>query len=371
MARGNGSLRPYHFLVGALAVGGPLTFAGLGCAIVADVDFDAARLASATTTVPEGGALADGSVIGVVPPAPDGSCPADTKKCNDGCVSVTDPAYGCKATECTPCSLAHTTASTCGIGGACIPKGCAAGFDDCDHDPANGCEADLGRKETCGACTTACAAGMLCSPGGCVTDCPVPLVPCGGACVDTKTSATHCGACDVPCAGGANGDPLCSNGTCALTCRPGFGDCANNPAQSCPALPKWYADGDGDGYGTAAFVEACAKPAGYAAASGDCLDSNGAVHPNAPALGTSFAGPNGVSFDYDCNGTETEDGAPEHFPGCVGCYETGYLSATPYRSGPGINSYCGSTQMGACYADPYYGFCNGYPYDVGDPIRCK
>ncbi len=44
----------------------------------------------------------------------------------------------------------------------------------------------------------------------------------------------------------------------------------------------WFLDGDGDGYGLEhATTGACAQPAGYAPAAGDCDDADGEVHPGA------------------------------------------------------------------------------------------
>jgi len=61
----------------------------------------------------------------------------------------------------------------------------------------------------------------------------------------------------------------------------------------------WYLDADGDGHGAAhASVEACAQPAGYAAAALDCDDSNVAISPAATELC------NGL--DDDCDGTVDE-----------------------------------------------------------------
>ncbi len=61
------------------------------------------------------------------------------------------------------------------------------------------------------------------------------------------------------------------------------------------ASAAYYADGDGDGYGTGSPVIACAPPAGFPATSnGDCNDGNAAIHPGATEVC------NGV--DDNCNG---------------------------------------------------------------------
>lgn len=50
---------------------------------------------------------------------------------------------------------------------------------------------------------------------------------------------------------------------------------------SIPVASTWYADGDGDGFGTDALVTCDGTPLGYAALSGDCNDENTAVNPAA------------------------------------------------------------------------------------------
>lgn len=333
-----------------------------GCALIVGVDFDAAR---SSALKPDPGSIPEGGTS----PLADGGCPPDKKACNGACVQIS-PEFGCGGPDCTPCSLATTMGVRCDTGGACVPSGCAQGFDDCDKDPANGCETDLSRKESCGACGKACPEGTLCAPGGCVSDCPGTLVACGGSCVDTTKSAAHCGGCNQACDGGANGDPACSASTCALTCRTGFADCTNNPAKSCAALPKWFIDSDGDGYGTAVFNAGCTKPAGHAANTGDCLDSNPAVHPGAASSDVPFAGASGPSYDYDCSGVEVEDNPPAHWAGnCgAGCNASGAQPLTPARAGAGVNNYCGSPTMHVCFA---IRTCGSVDYDAGVRIKCN
>ena len=57
----------------------------------------------------------------------------------------------------------------------------------------------------------------------------------------------------------------------------------------------WYADADGDGYGSASYSRrACVAPSGYVAGATDCNDSAASVHPGAPEAC------NGL--DDDCDG---------------------------------------------------------------------
>lgn len=228
---------------------------------------------------------------------------------------------------------------------------------------------DSGGRVSC-ASGAPCPAGELCAPTGCVKSCPSPLVPCAGACVDTTTSAAHCGGCSQRCDAGPNAEPVCTGGTCLLACRPGFGDCTAASPKTCTELPRWFLDADGDGFGSAVFVQACSPPAGHVAVSGDCLDTNANVHPDAGARGAPFAGDAGPSFDYDCSGTEEEVPPFVHFGGaCFNCSETGYVPTG--RIGPGVNEYCGSGTVHQCSFDRDF-FC----LDLGEspgfvPVACR
>lgn len=337
-------LRPLLVASALLSLGAASTLAG--CSIIAGVDFGDAREATTEGGTGEG---EEGGVAEVPDAAPTG-CKADQVLCNGACVSKSDPAYGCGAASCVPCSVPFGKAAVC-RDGVCAPDGCAAGRDDCDKNPANGCEADLTSPASCGSCGTKCGgATPFCSPTGCVATCPMGTTPCGQSCLDTKTNPDNCGGCGTKCNAPANGDPACNNGTCGFACRTGFGDCTNNPAKSCDPLPKWYRDQDSDGFGGSTSVQACTAPAGHVAKSGDCLDTNAQVFPGQPAFfGTSFLNAAGLeSYDYDCSGVEVEQGA-EHWPGSCGalCEAFGY-TPKPARATPGSNAYCGSTSYREC-----------------------
>ena len=332
-----------------------------GCSLIAGVDFggvhakdDAPLGADGSVTPPEkqdGGAstVEDAAVTTLV----DGGCAADSVTCNGACVKKTDPQFGCGAASCMPCSLPLATTTKC-VAGACAPDKCAPGRADCNAKAADGCEADLSAPTNCGTCTTPCtAATPLCSPTGCVSGCPMGTVQCSTSCVDTQTSVAHCGSCTTPCGAAANSDPVCSGGQCGIVCRAGYADCDKNAANGCEPLGTFYQDADGDGVGGNNSVQGCTAPTGYTSAGGDCDDANANVFPGQTAFfGATFLKGGLPSFDYNCDGNEIESAAftTDHFVGVCGaaCDNVGYLTASPTRSGAGVDSYCGSTRYKTC-----------------------
>ncbi|MDQ3075520.1 MAG: HYR domain-containing protein [bacterium] len=58
----------------------------------------------------------------------------------------------------------------------------------------------------------------------------------------------------------------------------------------------WYADNDNDGFGSmTTTISSCSQPSGYIAVTGDCNDSDGAIHPGAQEIC-------GNATDEDCDG---------------------------------------------------------------------
>src|SRR5690349_14763207 len=97
------------------------------------------------------------------------SCAFDEKVCGEGCVKVSDPAFGCAAEGCTACDLPNATAACSGT--VCDVGGCAAGFQSCDGDASNGCEISVMTDPAhCGMCGNACVvphATPGCDAGAC------------------------------------------------------------------------------------------------------------------------------------------------------------------------------------------------------------
>ncbi|MBI5518275.1 MAG: FG-GAP repeat protein [Deltaproteobacteria bacterium] len=177
-------------------------------------------------------------------------CREGTADCDgvarNGCETqlLTDPLHcGSCGTACR--DGAHAT-GTCATGRCALR--CEAGYDDCDRDPANGCEADLSDPASCGRCGNACPPeAALCAvqqgPSGpgyaCAATCRgTPSDQrCGAACVDTTADPRHCGRCDNACPAGPNASATCVEGVCGVRCTDTerFADCDGEARTGCEA----------------------------------------------------------------------------------------------------------------------------------------
>jgi hypothetical protein len=137
----------------------------------------------------------------------------------------------------------------------------------------------------------------------------------------------------------------------------------------------FYFDGDGDRYGGTTTFTGCEAPANgsWVRVGGDCDDSNSEVNPGQTAYfahGYVPTGKSTTSFDYNCDGQETESGnSPK--AGCYGglnCMGSGYVAATPQRSGPGVDPFCGSDQAVTCALQALT--CTAGPQQQVAPITC-
>lgn len=170
----------------------------------------------------------------VIADAGPAACPAGQTRCAGACVDVTDPRFGCGDGSCAPCVVVHGSA-TCSAG-RCVVGTCDVGFSDCNATVADGCETDLSRATSCGACGAACPPPTpVCSPRGpvflCTSGCPVNApTRCGEACVDLLTSVADCGACGTACPPVDNATTSCTLGACSFVCRPGFRACGGRCA---------------------------------------------------------------------------------------------------------------------------------------------
>ncbi len=176
-------------------------------------------------------------------------CPIGLADCDDDFTNGCETNLGSSAANCgycgRSCDLPNATA-TCN-GGVCRVATCDAGFEDCDGNPANGCEADVSTNALhCGACGRACVTGdntsARCAAGTCfalcnagVGDCvhPPSPAPDDGCETPTASDVSNCGACGNACVT-PTGTPACNAGVCAIgDCPGGTGDCDGQIANGC------------------------------------------------------------------------------------------------------------------------------------------
>lgn len=195
----------------------------------------------------------------------------DLKKpetCNgkdDNCDGQTDEGFDLKAdvANCgacgNACKVAHGTPGC--KDGACFVASCDVGFDDCNHDYKDGCEADLNADTAnCGKCLGNCNLGFAspkCDKGICKVDkcveghwnvdgldsngceyactvtnngkeiCDNVDNDCNGKTddgIDLTTDPNNCGKCGNVCVG-AHGTANCVASACKFRCDPGYADC--------------------------------------------------------------------------------------------------------------------------------------------------
>jgi hypothetical protein len=147
------------------------------------------------------------------------------------------------------------------------------------------------------------------------------------------------------------------------------------PLEACTPT-TYFEDGDADGYGGTTSAVGCAPPTTgrWVAQGGDCDDSNATVHPGQTAyfaIGYTPSGTTRVSFDYDCDGQESESGAPPK-AACafvsLSCGGSGYLAVLPARSGAGVDTFCGSDEAVTCAVSDLD--CKAGAPAAAPPIAC-
>lgn len=135
-------------------------------------------------------------------------------------------------------------ATSC-VAGSCVPV-CSEGYADCDGSSANGCEADLGSAAHCGQCGAACTnahGSSSCTAGKCAPTCLSGFLDCDGNAAngcetDVLSSAAHCGSCGRSCASIAGDSASCKEGVCKIACESGHHDCNGDPADGCEVDEK-------------------------------------------------------------------------------------------------------------------------------------
>jgi hypothetical protein len=175
-----------------------------------------------------------------------GGCAPGTVDCN------MNPADGCEVNTANDPTNCGQCGRTCGFdnaaalcsSGQCALGPCAQGFDDCNMNPADGCEIDIfNRLADCGACGQSCDianASETCAQGACTfsacsgtyRDCNMDTAA-DGCEIDIATDVANCGgcgqACDIP---GANA--TCSAQQCVFAgCKANFYNLDGSAANGC------------------------------------------------------------------------------------------------------------------------------------------
>ena len=125
----------------------------------------------------------------------------------------------------------------------------------------------------------------------------------------------------------------------------------------------WCRDQDLDTHGDPQQSQTACEPPGtdWVTRCDDCHDDNPDVHPGADCQAASYppAPGAGESFDYNCDGVETECGqiakAQTCGPSVLQCGGSGYLPNPTRQATAQQDAYCGSTAWREC--TPAAAFC--------------
>ncbi len=147
----------------------------------------------------------------------------------DGCETPLGTLGNCGACG-DSCDWMHSEQPGC-VDGLC-QFDCDEGWEDCDEQGDNGCEAEMGTLAYCTSCEDECDPGGTCTDQGCIApECISPFADCGNGCVNTWTDSDHCGGCFESCAG----DLRCEEGVCGgmgISC-PGISSCTIGQEACC------------------------------------------------------------------------------------------------------------------------------------------
>jgi hypothetical protein len=204
-------------------------------------DFTVSDSTAVDGSTPDGGtqSVDAASDEAAASPLEGGNCPAGYDDCDhdpqNGCEAKLDSPTACGACghDCTQLPHVSGAGITCNAGACTIPaSACAAGFAHCSSQPDDGCEADLSQPAHCGSCSTTCTATKpVCAgaPGtgfACSSGCPSNTpTVCSGSCVDLTSNAQHCHDCTNACPSVTNGQPACNASACGFTCNSGYHSC--------------------------------------------------------------------------------------------------------------------------------------------------
>jgi hypothetical protein len=306
------------------------------------------------------------------------SCKGSFQDCNgltaDGCESnLAVDELNCGSCG-SVCEILHGTPNC--VNGGCEVGTCDEGWEDCNGDPADGCETNVTSSvSNCGTCGNICPSATgtpNCVSGVCgVSSCSAGLGNCdgvGGCEANLKTDANNCGACGKVCAV-TNGTGVCSNGTCAVdACAPGFDDCDGVYSNGCERSLTTLTDCGGCDVACALSnaAESCAtgscRIASCAAGFADCDSSPGNGCEVNTKTNTSHCGGCGAACS-STNGTAScSNGAcgitcSAGYGNCNGSVSDGCEARLNTTTNCGS---CGNTCSAA----------NGAPSCTGTPLSC-
>lgn len=180
------------------------------------------------------------------------SCSSGTvpygKWCRGKCVFL-GVENGCALGTCEACSALPRGRVSCRPPGAqqqaCILAACeSADYASCDGNDSNGCETDLRvDPKSCGQCGAACAprrnATVSCDGRKCRFECAGGFEDCdrqdeNGCEASVARDAKNCGACGNVCAAPPHAVAVCRAESCGFECAAdGFKDCNRNASDGC------------------------------------------------------------------------------------------------------------------------------------------
>jgi hypothetical protein len=145
------------------------------------------------------------------------TCATGLTDCSGACLDLMNDPGHCG--DCDTVCTAPTNASAVCVAGTCDFV-CTGTFEDCNADPSDGCEIDVGIDDlaNCGACGLLCETGVFSSPactaGACDIVCDAGYTFCStdlmDGCTDLLTDGLNCGACGTVCPT----DEVCISGAC-------------------------------------------------------------------------------------------------------------------------------------------------------------
>ena len=167
-------------------------------------------------------------------------CPSPQSPCGGTCRDLTADPANCGTCGTTCGAVPHGTPSC--SASRCLAT-CELGFADCDKSFANGCEVALAADPmNCGACGKRCnvANGVgKCEKSMCSIDvCAAGFDDCNkdpndGCEANLNTNSNHCKMCGMACPTYPFSTPWCNAGMCDVTCNGGRGNCDLMPMNGC------------------------------------------------------------------------------------------------------------------------------------------